>query len=230
MFEAHRAQAGTFVWRIEQFEAKPYPKEQYGKFYTGVRGCDAPAARARRGCARALVARAASRAHGCAPHSPRARRRGACAGDCYIVLHSVQKASSSALEHTAYYWLGAESSQDERGAAALLTVTLDEECTGGAATQVREVGGSESASFLALFPRVQFLTGGVASGFTKVDRDAHEARLFRLKGSRIVTMSQVPLSAASLNSGDVFVLDLKDVIYQVTRAPLAWRHAARADR
>jgi len=132
-------------------------------------------------------------------------------GDCYIVLHSVQ--TPGPLEHTLYFWLGSESSQDEQGSAALLAVELDDKL-GGAAVQVREQGEFESAGFLGLFKSIQFLKGGVKSGFNHVDRDEHDTRLFRLKGARVVTMVQTDVAAKSLNSGDVFVLDLKDVIYQ----------------
>lgn len=137
-------------------------------------------------------------------------------GDSYLVLHSAPKGGGSGLIHVIYYWLGAESSQDEKGAAALLAVELDDAVAGGAAAQVRELCGSESAGFRALFAgRLQLLEGGVASGFTSAaERGAFEPRLFRVKGSRHAMLAQVPLSAGSLNSGDVFVLQLAHSLWQ----------------
>jgi len=46
-----------------------------------------------------------------------------------------------------------------------------------------------------------------------VDRDAYETRLLHLKGKRTVRVSEVPVTSASLNSGDVFILDQGLSIY-----------------
>jgi len=135
-------------------------------------------------------------------------------GDCYIVLNSINESGSSSLDHYLYFWLGKDSSQDERGAAAIQTVTLDNDCLGGSAVQAREVQGHESAAFLGLFPKPQFLKGGVASGFHSVESEQFEPRMFHLKGARQVVMRQVDVSAKSMNSGDVFILELQDEIFQ----------------
>ena len=58
------------------------------------------------------------------------------------------------------------------------------------------------------FKSVQYLKGGVDAGFTHVERGVYESRLLHLKGSRSVRVSVVPLSASSLNAGDVFIADL----------------------
>jgi hypothetical protein len=54
---------------------------------------------------------------------------------------------------------------------------------------------------------------GVASGFKHVDK-VHTTRLLHCKGKREVRVKLVPLSASSLNAGDVFVLDLGKKIIQ----------------
>eukprot|EP01099_Mayorella_cantabrigiensis_P000414 TRINITY_DN1191_c0_g1_i1.p1 TRINITY_DN1191_c0_g1~~TRINITY_DN1191_c0_g1_i1.p1 ORF type:complete len:857 (-),score=275.17 TRINITY_DN1191_c0_g1_i1:59-2320(-) len=100
------------------------------------------------------------------------------------------------------------------GACAYKTFELDE-FLGGGPVQYREVQGHESSQFLSLFKGgVQYLEGGVASAFKKVDRDKFDARLLHCKGARHVRVHQVPLSADSLNEGDVFILDLGRKIIQ----------------
>jgi hypothetical protein len=62
----------------------------------------------------------------------------------------------NAFERHIYFWLGAESTQDERGVAAYKTVELDESL-GGEPTQHREVQEHESAGFKALFNNLMFV-------------------------------------------------------------------------
>jgi hypothetical protein len=136
-------------------------------------------------------------------------------GDSYIFLHTIQ--TKSALTHNLHFWLGEETSQDEAGIAAYKTVELDEGL-GGGPVQYREVQGNESSSFQALFKKLgglEYLPGGVESGFRHVDRDAYVTRLLMVKGKRTVRVREVPLSSSSLNTGDVFILDagMKIFIY-----------------
>ena len=106
-------------------------------------------------------------------------------GDAYIVCKTVQKPGSSSLQIDIFFWLGAECSQDEQGVAAFKTVELDE-MLGGGPVQHREQQGFESEQFMQCFKRVEYLAGGVASGFKHVQRDKHEPRLLHVKGSRAV--------------------------------------------
>lgn len=54
----------------------------------------------------------------------------------------------------------------------------------------------------------RYLAGGVASGFKKVNRDEYEPRLLHVKGRRNIRVQQTKISWSSMNSGDVFILDL----------------------
>ncbi len=55
---------------------------------------------------------------------------------------------------------------------------------------------------------LKYLPGGVKSGFTHVDPEAVERRLFQVKGKRNIKVKQVDLSASAMNKEDCFILDL----------------------
>jgi gelsolin len=162
-------QEGLEIWRIEKFQVKKWPKEEYGKFFEG---------------------------------------------DSYIVLRTI-KANDKFIWNV-HFWLGLETSIDEAGTAAYKTVELDD-FLGTAPTQFREVQGSESSTFLSYFPNntITILKGGVDSGFTHVKPEEYRPRLLHIKGKlKNVRVTEVPLSAKSLNSGDVFILDKGLDLYQ----------------
>ncbi|KAK4871750.1 hypothetical protein RN001_015874 [Aquatica leii] len=157
---------GIEIWRIEDFKPVPYPKKDYGKFYSG---------------------------------------------DSYIILHTKEK--SGVFSWDLHFWLGTDTSQDESGAAAMLSVILDEQL-GGDPVQYREVQEHESQLFLSHFQSgIRYLPGGVSSGFAHVDRNAFEKKLFQVKGKRNIRVKQVPLSISSMNKGDCFILDAGNSIY-----------------
>jgi len=128
-------------------------------------------------------------------------------GDSYILLSTKQ--GNAGLSWDLHFWLGSETSQDESGIAAYKTVELDEGL-GGGPIQYRECQNHESALFLSYFKEsgMEYLEGGVASGFKHVERDSYDTRLLHLKGKRVVRANKVPVEAASLNTGDVFILDM----------------------
>ncbi|XP_045783560.1 gelsolin-like isoform X1 [Maniola jurtina] len=154
--------AGLEIWRVEDFEPVPVPKNQYGNFYSG---------------------------------------------DSYIVLKT---SGTSTLSWDIHFWLGSKTSQDESGAAAILSVNLDDEQFHGNAVQHRETQGYESRQFLSYFePAIRYLEGGHASGFNHVLVNAGaEKRLFQIKGKRNVRVRQVEVSVTSMNKGDCFILDV----------------------
>ncbi|KAE9023440.1 Villin-1 [Phytophthora rubi] len=127
-------------------------------------------------------------------------------GDSYIFLHTSE--ASTGLTWHIHFWLGKETSADESGVAAYKTVELDD-ALGGVPVQHRECQGYESALFLSYFKStgLQYLEGGVASGFNEVKRDEYVTRLYRIKGKRTVRVEQVPLQSSALSVDDAYVLD-----------------------
>ena len=122
---------------------------------------------------------------------------------------STTKSKSGALSWNIHFWLGNETTHDEAGTAAYKSVELDD-ALGGAAVQFREVQGNESTQFLSYFKAtggVSYEPGGAQSGFRHVEKDVYTTRLLHLKGKRTVRVREVPVALASLNKGDVFILD-----------------------
>jgi len=134
-------------------------------------------------------------------------------GDCYIVIYTY-----GANNIIIYYWLGSQSSVDERGTAAMRTVDFDNNKFAGRAVQVRVVEGKEPAHFMSLFRgEMVIYQGGFSSGFnnsTDEERSC-ETYLLQVRGtSKYNTKAvQVDCRASSLNSNDVFVLSTPNTVY-----------------
>jgi len=140
-------------------------------------------------------------------------------GDSYIVLNTYEKEAQKDLSKKTikawdiHFWIGHESSQDEYGTAAYKTVELDD-FLGGEPVEYREIQGHESTKFLSHFPQIKFLTGGVATGFHHVEKQEIKTRLLHIKGKHNIIVREVPCERASLNAGDVFLLEHENSIYQ----------------
>eukprot|EP01084_Bolivina_argentea_P127142 224924_1 len=134
-------------------------------------------------------------------------------GDSYILLHTMEN-DEGKKSYDVFFWLGAETSQDEAGTAAYKTVELDD-YLGDEPVQYREVGGNESKKFLNLFPKTIILSGGVDSGFRKVKAKDYKPRLLHVTGfKKHVQVYQVGLDSNNLNNSDSFVLDCGLTIFQ----------------
>jgi len=136
-------------------------------------------------------------------------------GDSYIVLHTFKpKADKDIYAYDVHFWLGTFTTQDEAGTAAYKTVELDD-YLGGAPVQYREVQGFESTRFLGYFPKgIRILEGGKETGFKHVEAAKYRTRLLHIKGKKHIRVTEVPLTHASLNSGDVFIVDAGKEIIQ----------------
>lgn len=86
-----------------------------------------------------------------------------------------------------------------------------------AVTRTREVQEHESSYFQSLFKLrggLQYVEPVVLQSQTNLRDDVHATKLYHLKGRRNIRVKQVDVSHKSLNSGDVFVLDANETIYQ----------------
>uniref|UniRef100_A0A0K2UCV6 Gelsolin-like domain-containing protein n=1 Tax=Lepeophtheirus salmonis TaxID=72036 RepID=A0A0K2UCV6_LEPSM len=132
-------------------------------------------------------------------------------GDSYIIQYEYN--GNRGTGYIVYFWLGNESSQDERASAAINAIKLDDDLN-GKAVQVRVVQGQEPQHFFKIFQgKMIVFSGGKASGFKNVhDHDTYDidgTRLFRVRATSPDTTRavQMPEKAESLNSDDVFILE-----------------------
>jgi len=139
-------------------------------------------------------------------------------GDSYVLLYTyLDKAGRE--NYIIYYWQGNDSTQDEKGASAILATKLDDEY-GGAPVQVRVIQNKEPDHFLSLF-KGKFIVhkGGKGSGFKnseqKDEYDTDGISLFHVRGTSSLNTkaTQVEEVAGSLNSNDCFVLVTPKVTY-----------------
>lgn len=108
-------------------------------------------------------------------------------GDSYIILKRI--GDTAPFAWSIHFWLGAESSIDEKGAAAYKTVELDTRLH-GVPVQYREVQHAESQMFLSYFTSgIKILPGGVESGFRHVE--PHEYNEWPVRETPIGTVKMV---------------------------------------
>jgi len=188
---------GIEIWRVEnkkggKFGVAKWPVDQYGTFYDGDSFIVLHTYKAAACGAAAAATEAAAAATSAAASDDAAP-------------------ASEALQYDLYFWIGKDSTQDERGVAALKTVELDV-FLGDKPVQCRVVEGSEPDRFVQLFNTggkgMIVLNGGIDGGFNIVKPEEYEPRLLKVKGKmNAMSVQQVEFKASSLNKGDVFVLD-----------------------
>ena len=124
-------------------------------------------------------------------------------GDCYLVDAGPK----------IYLWIGPDSTIDEKFLTAAEAVMHDTAREGKADID-RIDGGNEPDSFKALFDDFEITDQDTAGMLRKVRLEKHEHKLWRVhrKGDETY-FAEVPLDRASLDTGDVFVLDAWDDIY-----------------
>lgn len=129
-------------------------------------------------------------------------------GDSYIILNTYKDDEGEQLLFDVHFWIGKHSSQDEYGTAAYKTVELDT-LLDDVPVQHREVQGHESELFMSYFKTIEILEGGAESGFRHVKPEEYTPRLLHFHGEKKnISVKQVNRCVASLDSGDVFILDL----------------------
>jgi len=71
-----------------------------------------------------------------------------------------------------------------------------------------ELQHEETDKFLSYFNKgIQYLKGGVESGFKHIEPDTYPLRLLCVKGERYPRVFEVPNKNDSFNEGDVYILD-----------------------
>ncbi|ESO94636.1 hypothetical protein LOTGIDRAFT_227360 [Lottia gigantea] len=115
-----------------------------------------------------------------------------------------------------YFWLGAKSSADEQGTAALKAVEKDDEL-GGAAVQIRVVQNKEPPHFMSMFDGKMVVFSGGKAGWSGGNNNDGPGDKYMLQVRGMSKLNskavQVELRAASLNSNDVFVIFTKTAVY-----------------
>lgn len=73
----------------------------------------------------------------------------------------------------------------------------------------------ESDLFLSYFKKtgIEYLPGGIESGFNIVKEKEFVPRLLQVKGGRSARVFNVEMKSESINEGDVFILDMNMKIY-----------------
>lgn len=103
-------------------------------------------------------------------------------GDSYVIKYSY-KNKKGQQSYLIYYWLGQESSKEEKEGAANFAKKLNEE-VGGKAIQVRIAHGYETRHFLKIFRgKVIIFSGGHVAGFKHVSDHTQGNKLFRIRGT-----------------------------------------------
>lgn len=136
---------------------------------------------------------------------------------CYVIAYIYE--SSNREECIIYSWLGKNSSSDERVIAAAKALELDDRFS-GRATLVRLAQGHETPHFMMIFSgqmivfedgdSTYYNGGGVHNGNGAPDWASYQNQPYLLQVHGTLEHNtkavQVPFTAASLNSGDVFLL------------------------
>ncbi|XP_076448458.1 advillin-like isoform X2 [Babylonia areolata] len=136
-------------------------------------------------------------------------------GDCYVIQYSYEVQGRENI--IIYYWLGAKSTADERGTAALKAVEMDDKL-GGTPVQVRVVQYKEPPHFMAMFGGKMIVFQGGKAGWTPGERSVDgpgDNYMLQVRGTtpHNTKAVQVDLKASSLNSNDVFVIFTKTAVY-----------------
>uniref|UniRef100_A0ABI7X3I9 Gelsolin n=1 Tax=Felis catus TaxID=9685 RepID=A0ABI7X3I9_FELCA len=133
-------------------------------------------------------------------------------GDSYIILYNYRHGGRQG--QIIYNWQGAQSTQDEVAASAILTAQLDEEL-GGTPVQSRVVQGKEPAHLMSLFggkPMIIYKGGTSREGGQTAPAST---RLFQVRASSSGATRAVEImpKAGALNSNDAFVLKTPSAAY-----------------
>uniref|UniRef100_A0A6J0SV50 Advillin n=1 Tax=Pogona vitticeps TaxID=103695 RepID=A0A6J0SV50_9SAUR len=125
-------------------------------------------------------------------------------GDCYLILYTYEVYRKP--HYILYIWQGRHATVDELAASAYHAVEVDQRLN-GEPVQVRVMMGKEPRHFLAVFKgKLVIFEGGTSRKGGQEEESP--VRLFQIRGmdGTNTKAMEVPASASSLNSNDVFLL------------------------
>ncbi|XP_016011409.2 gelsolin isoform X2 [Rousettus aegyptiacus] len=133
-------------------------------------------------------------------------------GDSYIILYNYRHGSRQG--QIIYNWQGAQSTQDEVAASAILTAQLDEEL-GGTPVQSRVVQGKEPAHLMSIFDGKPMVVYQGGTSREEGQTAPASTRLFQVRASSSGATRAVEITpkASALNSNDAFVLKTPSTAY-----------------
>jgi hypothetical protein len=128
-------------------------------------------------------------------------------GDSYVVLKQNER------DYDIHYWDGEKASDDEIGCSAAFSVELSEVLKKPSRHHL-ELQHEETMLFSSHFKSgIQYLEGGVESGFKHVEPETYPKRLLMVQGARYPRVFEVPASNESINEGDCYILDMGMTLY-----------------
>lgn len=86
-------------------------------------------------------------------------------------------------QYDIHYWHGKECTQDEMGSSAAFSVQLSERLEGESHHHLEEQD-YEGDQFMSYFRDVEYLPGGIESGFNDVTKKEFTPKLLQCKGER----------------------------------------------
>ncbi|KGL86401.1 Villin-1, partial [Charadrius vociferus] len=133
-------------------------------------------------------------------------------GDCYVLLST--RKTGNTFSYNIHYWLGKETGQWGGGGRRSIWSWSRSIYLGGWVGGVPEHLPAHRGLTPCLSP-ASYKKGGVASGMKHVETNTYNVqRLLHVKGKRNVVAGEVEMSWKSFNRGDVFLLDLGQLIIQ----------------
>lgn len=122
-------------------------------------------------------------------------------GDSYMIVVNAEKL------YDLHFWHGDFATGDEVSSSAIWTVQLAGNLDMDS-RQHLELQGHESDKFMSYFKGgIEYMEGGVESGYRHVEPENLPVRLLLVKGKRYPRVFPVEVKADSINDGDVFILD-----------------------
>lgn len=117
-----------------------------------------------------------------------------------------------------WIWLGEKTTVDEKFAGAFISNLIDKQRKGKPRVETVHQGG-ESLEFRKTVGPMRIVDQDLAKSILKkTEKKTHPVVMYRISGEEFKTLDdiqfvQVPLSKASLDSEDVFLIDTYDTIY-----------------